>query len=336
MPKIRADQYEALRDALVAAFTLQEFKELAKTSFRVDLEEDLNLKSGTKTVFWDFMGWVERRGNLDDLFEAAFKRRPDNEKLQAFAAHIGRATVRSTERALSRSSFDLAAHELKCRRALDGQIDRGLRILLFAGDESQLFNSAAFNCLLERLRPVVYRTAGRAPEEKEIPLHPLVTNLESSLNRVKRLADTVSQRHVLVKVLATQARSNTLVAFVTAVRKEFAGPLAHDLVLFVHVAAANAASPWPAGLVDVCLDPPAFAAADLYEWVERVSDGKGWSEALKTDFKRALSDLAFVETQPDEGNFYDAIDDAIEKLRQAADEAALRALITRNRTVKAS
>lgn len=324
MAAIRDDQLEALRDALVAAYPrLDDLRQLTDYGLGFDFDVEIQAagQGGTRDLAWKLIKWVKARGAVDPLFDAAFKRRQGNETLQKFAASIGRATVRGTETALQKSSFDLEDLERRCQDLLDGQLCRGLRVLLMAGAEQEVFD-----CLTDRLRPLIHRSPDRSPPDTDVPLDPRVVNIEQVIDRVKRLFDKTAQRHVLVKVHAAEANSAALTAFVGGVRAILPAQLTHDLVLLVR-AAADLNPPLAAGLVDMQLPRPAFEGKHLYRWVERVSDGQGWSEALKTEFKRALEAVARLKQGPSTGDFYDAVTEAIDCLRGNPDEAALRTWI---------
>ena len=323
MPAIRDDQLEALHDALVAAYPrLEDLRALAQAGLTIDLDVEIDVQGGTGNVAWGLIRWVKGRGSVDRLFDAALLRRPSHEALKVFAASIGHATVRGTERALQKSSFDLEDLERHCRDLLDEQLSRGLRVLLLAGTEQEVFD-----CLTDRLRPLVHRSPDRAPPDTDVSLDPRVVNIDKEIDRVKRLSDKTAQRHVLVKVNAAEANSAALTAFIGGVRAGLPPQLAHDLVLLVR-AAAEFDPPLADGLADMHLPQPAFAAKHLYSWVERVSDGQDWSEPLKTDFKRALEAIARLGQSPSTGDFYDAVTEAIDCLRGSPDETALRAWIT--------
>ena len=320
MPAIRDDQLEALRDALVDAYPeLADLEQLAQFGLGIVLEAEVDTQGGTRTVAWNLLRWARKEGRLDRLFDAARQRRPGNERLRAFAASIGHATVRSTQRALQPSSFDLEELEGRCADVLEGQLARGLRVLLFAGADPQVFD-----CVVERVRPLVHRGAERPPPDSDVPLRPLVASVERSIELVARLAHDAARRHVLVKVHAAEATAPVVAGFVGGVRARVAQALPHDLVLLVRTA-ADLQPPLAAGLADEQLPPPVFALRHLYRWVERVSDGQGWSEALKTDFKEALRALASPEgaSMLPEDVYY-AVTQAILCLRDNPDEAALR------------
>lgn len=318
MAKIRDDQHEALRDALVSAYPgLQDLRELAEFGIGINLDEHVDVEGGTARVTWRLIKWLQARGPVDPLFVAALERRPRNEQLAAFARRIGHATVRGREAALQKSSFDLEDLEGHCKALIEGQLHRGLRVLILSGAEQQVFD-----CLTERLRPVVHRSPNGTPPDCEVPLDPRLANIDREIGRVKRLFDKVTQRHVLVKVHAAEASSAALTVFVGAVRAGVPAKLAHDFVLLIR-AAAELDPPLAPGLAEM-LPRPAFDGTHLYRWVERASDGQGWNETLKTEFKLALRALARLEQAPSTGDFYDAVTEAIECLRANPDEATLR------------
>ncbi len=324
MPAIRDDQLEALRDALVDAYPrLDDLRQLTDhgLGFDFDVEVQAGGQGGTRSLAWQLIKWVKKHGAVDPLFEAALKRRPGNEAMQKFAASIGRATVRGTERALQASSFDLEDLEGHCSDLLEGQLSRGLRVLVIAGVEPNVFD-----CVTERLCPLVHRRPDSRQPDKDISLDPLVANIDKEIGRVTGLRDKTAQRHVLVKLHAAELPSADLAKFFGGVRAGLPAQLVHDLVLLVRAAAALN-PPLPDGLADLQLPQPAFAAKHLYRWVDRVSNGQGWNEALMTEFKGALVAIARLQQGPSTGDFYDAVTEAIECLRGNPDEAALRAWI---------
>ena len=317
MASIRDDQHEALRDALVSAYPgLDDMRELAEFGIAVKLEESVGMEGGTAKVAWRLIKELQKNGRVDPLFVAALARRPSNPKLRAFAASIGYATVRGREAALRKSSFDLEDIESHCQGLIDGQLNRGLIVLMLSGTEQQVFD-----CLTERLRPMVHRSPHGAPPDHEVPLDPRVVNIDREIDRVKRLFEKTAKRHVLVKVHAAEASSAALTAFVGGVRAGVPAKLAHDLVLLIR-AAAELDPPLAPGLADM-LPQPTFRGTHLYRWVERVSEGQGWDETLKTEFKRALQAIARPEHGSSTGDFYDAVTEAIDCLRSNPDQGAL-------------
>jgi hypothetical protein len=314
---IRDDQHEALRDALVAAFPkVSDFCNEIGAGLQIDVEVEVGRQGGTRDIAWDMIRWAKARGRVDALFEAARERRPGNGHLAAFAAHIGRATVRGRETALQTSSFDLENLEQHCRDLLDGQLHRGLRVLLAAGAEQ-----VVFDCLTERLRPLIHRTPGSAPPDTVVALDPRVANIDKEIARVKALVDKTATRHVFVKVHAAEASSAALTTFLGGVRANVPAKLAHDLVLLIR-AAAELDPPLPPDL-GALLPRPSFEDRHLYIWVERVSDGQQWSEDLKAAFKAALAHLARAQPGSGTSDFYDAINEAIDCLRSNPDQSTL-------------
>lgn len=312
--ELTRQQIEQFRDALVAAFgSWDVFDEFAVASGVVgDLELDVGGKGGPlKTVARDFLKKAKSDGALGEVLKTAVARSA-NPALRAFAGPLGYARIGAAHEFLTKTSFDLRDQEEACTRAL-ARIDRGLAIFVLCGAEHEVTTH-----LVARLRGAL-AARQEAPAERMITLRAMLGNVNEALNAVGKWKTILAGKHVLTTVYADAASDEVIGQFIDGVRREYAGPLAHDLMLVLHAAQPG---PWSDGLH--VLPQPRFEDWHLYVWADSVTAGKGWPADLMKLFKTWLRASAQYDQAVSSAYVYETLSRAIEVLSQNPNEAAFR------------
>lgn len=258
-----------------------------------------------------------KRGLLPSLLRRAVECQPAHAGLRRLAKEVGlrdvRRSVVAMEQALRRHQFDLTRLETECRRVLRGRRDRGLCEITLHGAEPEVFAA-----LGQRVRPLL-GIGAESPHVQELVLDARVSQLQPQCRRLEQALGKAGGQPVLVLVDARHAPATMVSELLTAARQRLSGPQPFNALVLVSVSQPPALAPPPPALAVPELEP-----ADLYDWVESVCDGQGWSEALRQAFKDRLLARSCFEGQVQAGLAYDAIDEAIRLLRENLDEPTLR------------
>src|SRR5689334_2752086 len=86
--ELTAKQQAELREALLAAFTLDELKMMVQDELSVNLDT-ITTNSNLRTVVFELIQWVIRMGREADLVYGAQRANPGNPRLRAFVSSIG-------------------------------------------------------------------------------------------------------------------------------------------------------------------------------------------------------------------------------------------------------
>jgi V8-like Glu-specific endopeptidase len=82
-----SNHYESFSEALLHAFTTNEIERLLRYDFNETLD-DIAAPGTRKQRFFELIGWFDRNGLADELFAAAYRRKPYNPKLQHLARQL--------------------------------------------------------------------------------------------------------------------------------------------------------------------------------------------------------------------------------------------------------
>ena len=313
--KLTTNQLELLRDALIDAYrTYDALDELATTSGMVtSLELDLGLKEkAVTTVAFELLRHLDSKGEdcPGRLLSHARQRQPANTALIRVERAFGVNRIELAANLLNTRHFDLRPLEVIWRKEL---LRPGKRLVLFAisAEQSVLTN------VIDRLRAFVGQ-----PESTSLARHTIngkVRSIDKIIDLIAKLKPRLAGSGIVCMVDAESAEDSSIELLLASVITFYADQLTNHMVLLINFHQDR--SP-PASCVQ--LPTPQFEDTDLFQWVEDVTQGKGWGEDLRDAFKLWLHRTADEDPKPTSDVAYSALGEAIELLRNHPLEADLR------------
>ena len=315
----KKSQLAELSDAFADAFrTVDAFSIfVARTDTDIDLEADFGSRPSLKKFTFEFVCTVHASLGceaLDKVVELALALKPGNRLLTKFARSIGLGPIRAAAEMLRKSNFDLRGAEEAWGNILSAP-EKQLQVFLLPRRSPEIVAS-----VVERVREYVGKPLA---ETRTISLAATFKSIELTRQEaVKSLAQDMQAKNVVYQLVVDKDDVDKIDDFLAHLHRSFPGLLTRHCVLLVF---AEGAPP----LQSRCtlLPKSDFEAGHLYDWVERVSNGKEWPEALKLEFKCWLHAQASANQVFSHDSVYAALDRAIEILKRDLNHGALEAEI---------